>query len=195
MIPGDKPYWTLWYFGPFPAKRCLEMIDTLVFLLSYLSKMPQAQKSNGLRSGDFGGYYVVEMKRGTTFLSHSDSCWSATEKLACLGINTVFKTFYRQYSAFNLTPRSMNTSGKRPSAPTAAYTITIDGARVLMTNRSLFNICCIRLHDMFTSRTIFLRREFRSNMAFPFRIISGIITVFFRPLFGSDPTVPISRYV
>ena len=39
------------HFVPFPAKRHLEMIDTLVFLVrTLLSNMPQAQYTNGLRS-------------------------------------------------------------------------------------------------------------------------------------------------
>ena len=57
--------------------------------------MPQAQKFNGLRSGDFGGHCAVEMKRGTTFLSHSwltradcggaKSCWNVHDlRLKCL---------------------------------------------------------------------------------------------------------------
>ena len=48
--------------------------------------MPQAQKSNGLRSRDFDGHCAVEMKRVTSFLGHSgltraecggaESCWN-----------------------------------------------------------------------------------------------------------------------
>ena len=45
------------YFGPFPAKRGLEMSATLVFFSENLS-----QKSNGLRFGDFGRHCVLEMK-------------------------------------------------------------------------------------------------------------------------------------
>ena len=86
------------------------MIDTLVFLVRILlSKMPQAQKSNGLRSGDIGGHCAVEVKRGTSFLSHSSltraECGGAKSygnihglRLKCLstqGFNTVFKTFSR----------------------------------------------------------------------------------------------------
>ena len=47
------------YFGPFPAKLHLEMIDALVIFNENLT--PQnatAQKCNGLRSGDFGGHYI-----------------------------------------------------------------------------------------------------------------------------------------
>ena len=33
--------------------------------------MSQVQKSNGLRSGKFGGYFAVEMKQEIFFLSHS----------------------------------------------------------------------------------------------------------------------------
>ena len=57
------------YFGPFPAKRRLEVIDTLVFFLvrTSLFKMLKAQKSNGLRSGDFAGHCAVKMKRGSSF--------------------------------------------------------------------------------------------------------------------------------
>ena len=45
------------YFGPFLAKRRLEIIDTLVFFSENLTlqNVPGA-KSNGLRSGDFGGH-------------------------------------------------------------------------------------------------------------------------------------------
>ena len=57
------------FYGPLPVKQ---MIDTLVFFSQKLTlKIPQAQKSNALRSGDFGGHCAVEMKRGTSFLSHS----------------------------------------------------------------------------------------------------------------------------
>ena len=51
------------YFGPFSAKRRLEMVDTLIFFLvrNLLSNLPQAQKSNALRYGDFGGHCAVEI--------------------------------------------------------------------------------------------------------------------------------------
>ena len=99
------------YFGPFLAKRRLQMIGTLVFFLvrTLLSKMPQAQKSNGLRSEDFGGHCAAEIKRGTFFLSHSwltcaecggaEICWNVhslrPKCLSAQGFNTVFKTFSR----------------------------------------------------------------------------------------------------
>ena len=60
------------YFGPFPAKRRLDMIATLVLLSEKLTlQNALGEKSSGLRSEDFGGPCVVEMKRGTSFLSHS----------------------------------------------------------------------------------------------------------------------------
>ena len=58
----------LWYFCPFPAKRRLEMIDTLVFFSENLTlQTAKAQMSSGLETGGFGGHCAVEI----TFLTHS----------------------------------------------------------------------------------------------------------------------------
>ena len=85
--------------------------STLCYFLvrTLLSKMPQTQKSNGLRSEDFGGYCEVEMKRGTSILSHTwltlancggaESYWNVHEMrpkcLSAQDFNTIFKTFSR----------------------------------------------------------------------------------------------------
>ena len=47
------------------------------------------------------------------------------------------------------------------------------------------------LQPFLSSQAIFLpqRRRFRSNLAFNFRIIYGVVTVFFRPIFGRDATL------
>ena len=94
------------YFGPFPAKRRLEMIDNLVFISENLT-LP---KWNRLKSPThFGGHCAVEIKRGNCFLNHSclthaecsgaQSCWIVHGlRPKCLSsqyFNTVFKTFSR----------------------------------------------------------------------------------------------------
>ena len=90
------------YFRSFPA---ISIWSTLWYFLVtiLLSKMSQEQKSNGLRSGDFYGRCVVEMKWGTSFLSHSgltraEFCWNVqgSKCLSAQGFNTDFKIFSRQ---------------------------------------------------------------------------------------------------
>ena len=53
---------------------------------------------------------------------------------------------------------------------------------------SFFNMRCIRSRDMFSSRAIFLPlpRGFQSNLAFNFRIISSVVTVFFSSTFWTQ---------
>ena len=145
---------TLWYF----------LVRTL------LPKMLQAQKSNGLRSRDFGGHCAVEMKRGTSFLSPSwltraecgaaEFSWNGyglrPKCLSAQGFHTVLKAFFRLYLAFITTWRSMKMSGGQPSAVTATHIITIGSAWVLLTNRrckfsaDLWPLSCKRSNSLFS---------------------------------------------
>ena len=120
------------YFGPFPAKRRLKIINTLVFF-RILSKMREAEKSNGLRSENFGGHCAVEMKRGTYFLSHSwlthAECGGAEfvdEILVCPG-------FQYCHIVDNIR-HSFWPHGQWIPVGSGDHTITIGGAWVLVAN-------------------------------------------------------------
>ena len=107
------PKVALRYFGPFPAKRLLEVIDTLVFFNANLAfqNTPDAMVQ---RICIRRFWWPLCAGNEATFCIHS---WVACAE-SCRNVQRLrtFQNIFTWYSAFILMSRSINTSGERPSA-------------------------------------------------------------------------------